>query len=450
MTSLRERIAALPNQERTELLSRVSNDAAKDLLYDWRGFNARPNQLRPGTQGSSDPRTDWRYWLLQAGRGAGKTRTGAETVREWVAEGRKLIHLIAPTAKDIRDVMVDGPSGLMSCYPDDDRPLYEPSKGHITWANGALARVYSAEEPNRLRGPACECVWGDEIAAWKPQTAIETWDNMAFGLRMGNDPRGVFTSTPKPTALFLQVVQHPKTVITRGSTYENRSNLAPGFFSDIIRKYEGTRLGRQELLAELLEDIPGALWTRAMIDRSRCELVDVPAMRRVVIAIDPAVTAGEDSDETGIGAVGLGVDGRLYVFEDDSQRSSPNTWARAACKLFLKWNADRIVAEVNNGGDLVEMNLRAIHPLIPYRAVRASRGKATRAEPVASLYEQGRVSHVGHFPELEEQMCGYVPGVTEKSPDRLDWLVWAIYDLVIAPAERGILSAAPRVQISQY
>lgn len=446
--SLQEQLAALPSELRSEIIGRLPADRARELLHAWRGFRARPNQLRPGTPGSSDPRTNWRYWLLQAGRGAGKTRTGAETVREWVAEGRKLIHMIAPTASDVRNVMIEGPGGLLSCYPPDDRPTYHSTRNMLTWGNGAVAHTFSAEEPERLRGPQCECVWGDEIAAWR--YGIEAWDQMNFGLRLGNDPRGVFTSTPKPTSLFVQVVKHPMTVVTRGSTYENRSNLAPGFFSDIIKKYEGTRLGRQELLAELLEDIPGALWTREMIDRKRCTLTEVPVMQRVVISIDPAVTAGEESDETGIGAVGLGVDRRIYVLEDVSQRSSPNTWARAACRLFLKWNADRIVAEVNNGGDLVEANLRSIHPMIPYRAVRASRGKAIRAEPVASLYEQGHVSHVGRFDLLEQQMCEYVPGVTEKSPDRLDWLVWAIYDLVLAPAESGIVTASAPVSISQY
>ncbi len=446
--SLQEQIALLPSSQRDELIGKLPKALQVGLLHQWRGYKARPNQLRPGTAGASDDRKDWRYWLLQAGRGAGKTRTGAETIREAEAEGVRLFHLIAPTAADVRNVMIEGPGGLLSCYPPSNRPTYHSTRNLVTWPSGAIALTFSAEEPERLRGPQCEFAWCDEIAAWR--YGIDVWDQMNFGLRLGTDPRAVLTSTPKPTDLFKAVVKHPKTVITRGSTYENRSNLAAGFFEDIISKYEGTRLGRQELMAELLEDIPGALWQRWMIDNARVTLDKVPRLIRVVVAIDPAVTAGEDSDETGIGVVGLGVDGRLYVLADDSQRSSPNTWARAACKLFLKWDCDRIIAEVNNGGDLVEMNLRAIHRDIPYRAVRASRGKATRAEPVAALYEQGRVSHVGFFGELEDQLCGYVPGVTEKSPDRLDWLVWAIYDLVIAPAEAGLVTYAPQYSISPY
>jgi len=443
--SLQEQLAALPAETRARIIAKLPESAQRELLFTWRGYKARPNQLAPGSPGASSERTNWRYWLLKAGRGAGKTRTGAETIREWVAQGRRLIHLIAPTAKDVRDVMVDGPSGILNCYPTNDRPLWEPSKGHITWGNGAQALTFSAEEPNRLRGPACECVWGDEIAAWKHQTAIDTWDNMAFGLRMGNDPRGVFTSTPKPTPLFKQVIKDPSTVVTGGSTYENRSNLAPGFFADIIRRYEGTRLGRQELLAELLEDIPGALWTRAIIDASRIHISEIQwdLIWRIVVAIDPAVTAGEDSDETGIIVAGLTQSGHVIVLDDLSCRESPLEWAKIAVVAFKTRRADRIVGEVNNGGDLVEANLRAVAREVPFRAVRASRGKAVRAEPIAALYEQGRVHHVRYdeqyqgrsdrFDLLEDQMCGFVPGMDTKSPDRMDALVWAITELVIDP-----------------
>jgi phage terminase large subunit-like protein len=353
--------------------------------------------------------------------------------------------------------MIDGPSGLLSCYPRDDRPVYEPSKGYITWGNGALARAYSAEEPNRLRGPACECVWGDEIAAWKPQTAVDTWDNMAFGLRMGTDPRGVFTSTPKPVPLFQQLVKDPHTVITRASSYENRSNLAPGFFADIIKKYEGTRLGRQELMAELLEDIPGALWTQQLIDAGKINLQEViwELITRIVIAIDPAVSHGEDSDETGIIVAGLTRSEHVIVIDDLTCRESPLGWARIAVAAYRSRRADRIVGEVNNGGELVEANLRAVAPDVAYRAVRASRGKAIRAEPVAALYEQGRVHHIRYgdatgnrFDQLEDQMTHFVPGVTTKSPDRLDALVWAITELVIDREEISRTLLQPLVRIS--
>lgn len=455
--SLQEQIAALPPNLRAELLAKIPEPQARELLTTWRGFKARPNQLRPGTPGASSSRTDWSYWLLQGGRGAGKTRTGAETVREWEAEGRRLLHLIGPTADDVRKVMVQGPSGILNCYPPDERPYYEPSKRQITWASGCQAQLFSAEEPGRLRGPQCECVWGDEIAAWKPQTAIETWDNMAFGLRVGDHVQGVFTSTPKATELFIQVAKDPNTVLTRGSTYENRSNLAPGFFKRIITKYEGTRLGRQELLAELLEDIPGALWTRGIIDAGRVDIKDVvwDVLERIVVAIDPAVTAGEDSDETGIIVAGLTRSQHVIVIDDLTCRESPLGWAKIAKAAYLARRADRVVGERNNGGDLVEANLRAVAPDIPYRGVWASRGKAIRAEPVAALYEQGRVHHIRYgditgdrFDKLEDEMCSFVPGVSGKSPNRMDALVWAVTELVIDREEISSTVIQPLLQIS--
>lgn len=445
--SVQEQLAALPAHLRNAIIDNLPPEAQRDLQTTWRGFKARPNQLRPGTSGSENPRSDWIYWLLQGGRGVGKTRTGGETCREWVKEGRKRIHLVASTAADLRQVMIEGPSGLLSCYPENERPYYEPSKQHrLTWPNGAIAQGYSAEEPGRLRGPQCEAGWLDEIAAWAPQTASETWDNFAFGLRLGDNPQAVVTSTPKPVELFKQLVKDPDTVITRGSTYENKANLAPSFFAKIIKKYEGTRLGRQELLAELLEDIPGALWTRAIIDANRVNEREIvwDLIWRIVVAIDPAVTAGEDSDETGIIVAGLTRSGHVIVLDDLTCRESPLGWARIAVAAYKTHRGDRIVGEVNNGGDLVAANLRSVAPEIPFRAVRASRGKAVRAEPVAALYEQGRVHHVRYtkreesfvtdrFDLLEDQLCSFVPGVTEKSPDRMDALVWAITELVIDP-----------------
>jgi predicted phage terminase large subunit-like protein len=354
--------------------------------------------------------------------------------------------------------MIEGPGGLLSCYPTDDRPYYEPSKGRVTWNNGAVARTFSSEEPERLRGPQCEVGWLDEIAAWKRGT--DTFDNFAFGLRLGDDPRAVLTSTPKPVKLFLQIVKDQNTVITRGSTYENRSNLAPGFFQDIIKKYEGTRLGRQELLAELLEDIPGALWTRSIIDANRVNEREIvwDLIWRIVVAIDPAVTAGEDSDETGIIVAGLTRSGHVIVLDDLTCRESPLGWARVVVAAFRTHRADRVIGEVNNGGDLVAANLSSVAPEIPFRAVRASRGKAVRAEPVAALYEQGRVHHVRYtkregaisdrFDALEDQLCSFVPGITEKSPDRMDALVWAITELVIDPDIMNTWQFSTPVEIS--
>jgi phage terminase large subunit-like protein len=273
---------------------------------------------------------------------------------------------------------------------------------------------------------------------------------MSFGLRIGDHVQGVFTSTPKPTKFIKSVLSHPRTVVTHGSTYENRANLAPGFFADILRKYEGTRLGRQEIEAELLEDLPGALWTRAMIDNHRIMLEKVPTLFRVVVAIDPAVTAGEDSNETGIVVVGLDHARHCYVLEDATCKESPGNWARIACQLFLKWNADRIIGEVNQGGDMVGHAIHTIHHGVPYRSVRATRGKAKRAEPAAALYEQGRVHHVGAFAKMEDQLCGFVPGLEEEqdSPDRMDALVWALTDLVIDPEDQYIVHSSPSRVIS--
>lgn len=421
-----ELIASLSETDRAQIFQGLTEDDARAALYDWRGLWARPNQIQP--------EGDWRYWLLLAGRGFGKTRTGAETVREWSSSYPRL-HLVAPTAADARDVMVEGESGLLSCFPSGSRPVYEPSKRLVRFASGSVAYMFSADEPERLRGPQCAAFWADEVAAWR---FPEAWDNLMFGFRLGDNPRGVVTTTPKPIKLIKEIINDPYTIVTRGSSYENRANLAPAFFDSIIRKYEGTRLGRQELMAELLEDLPGALWTRSLIERARVN--GYPQMVRVVVAIDPAVTATEGSDETGIIAVGITANQHIYVLSDGSLRGSPGDWARKACRLLLKWDADRIVAEVNNGGDLVEHNIRAVHPLVPYRAVRASRGKAVRAEPVSALYEQGRVHHVGSFPELEDQMCGFVPGIEGDSPDRMDALVWAVYDLLLQPLEQGVMT----------
>ncbi len=420
-------IALLPETERQTLLASLSDAESTAILYDWRNYIARPNQVQPAGE--------WIHWLLLAGRGFGKTRTGGETVREWAEKPLPApIHLIAPTNADIRGVMIEGPSGLLSCYPDNDRPKYEPSKGHlITWKNGNIGRAFSAEEPERLRGPQCCRYWADEICAW--QNAEDTWDMMQLGFRIGDNLRGVITTTPKPIKLIRDIIADPSTITTRASTYDNRPNLSEAFFDTVIRKYEGTRIGRQELMAELLEDFPGALWNRPMIDSSRIRPDEVhwDMVVRIVVAIDPAVSANEDSDETGIICAALLRSEHVLILDDDSCKESPLGWARRAVARYKIRKADRIVAEVNNGGDLVAANLYVIDPNIPFRAVRASRGKAVRAEPVAALYEQGRVHHVGQFPTLEDQLCEWVPAVNDKSPDRMDALVWAVTELVVDP-----------------
>ena len=433
-----ELLASLSEEERAQALQGIDKQR---LLWDWK-CNARPKQLRPPGA--------WRYWLVLAGRGFGKTRTGAETVRAWVDEGYSIIHLVAPTSADARDVMVRGESGLLSCFPDWQKPDYEPSKRLITFHTGAQAHIFSADEPERLRGPQCEAFWADEMCAWRyPQDA---WDNLTFGFRLGSDPRAVITTTPKPIKQLKELMTHPSCVITRGSTYENRANLAPGFFEDVIRRYEGTRVGRQELNAEVLEDTPGALWRMALIDQNRTRDIPRDQFVRVVVAIDPAVTANEESNETGIIVAALLRNRHVLVLDDLSCKETPLGWAQIAVDAFKEWRADRVVAEVNQGGDLVEGNLRAVAPGVPFRAVRAKRGKMLRAEPIAALYERNMVHHVGAFPELETQMCAYVPGAdSQASPDRMDALVWAITELVIEPEPvPNTFGLASRVTISRF
>ena len=323
--------------------------------------------------------------------------------------------------------------------------------GSLPFHNGAIAHLFSADEPERLRGPQCEAFWADELAAWR--FLRDAWDNLQFGFRLGNDPRGVITTTPKPLPLIKDLIADEHAVVTRASSYENRANLAPTFFDSIIRKYEGTRIGRQELMAEVLEDAPGALWTMQRIDAARIKAGDVQwdAILRVVVAIDPAVTAREDSDETGIIVAALTRTMHVVVLEDLTCKESPAGWARIATTAYYSQRADRIIGEVNNGGDLVEANIRATAPDVAYRSVRASRGKAIRAEPVAALYEQGRVHHVGNFPLLEEQMCSWSPQSGGKSPDRMDALVWAITDLVVDQEEEShSFQIMPPVRISRY
>jgi predicted phage terminase large subunit-like protein len=408
-------MSLLPADERRTLLDDLSDADATDLLHDWR-YWARPDQLPPSG--------DWRTWLILAGRGWGKTRTGAEWVRAEVEANRRgRLALIGATAADVRDVMIEGESGILATARPSFRPTYEPSKRRVTWPNGAIATAYSADEPDRLRGPQHDGAWPDELAAWRYPEAL---DMLMFGLRLGNDPRSVVTTTPRPTKLIRELIAAPTTAVTTGSTYDNLANLAPAFAEQIIRKYEGTRLGRQELLAEILTDVPGALWTWAMLDNRMA----APDLTRVVVAIDPAVTSGEDSDETGMLVCGLGVDGRGYVLADRSCRLSPDGWAQRAVQAFDDYSADLVVAEVNNGGQMVEATIRTVRRTIPYRAVHASRGKQVRAQPVAALYEQGRVSHVEAFPDLEEQLTSWTPE-SGTSPDRLDALVWALTELML-------------------
>jgi len=588
----------------------LTPEETRNFPWDWRGWWARPDQLAPAG--------DWSKWLILAGRGYGKTKILSEWVRELVDnKTASRIALVAPTAADVRDVLVEGPSGILACCPDWNKPLYEPSKRRVTFANGAVAITYSADEPDRLRGPqhdaaACfiagtmistvhgeraveqlsvgDFVWTrdglhriiatssriatvgtvffsndrkltgtaehpvltshgwtrlsdlskgslvcvasalnstvnvgtdtaetvitnigervvldartiksalrrepvgnaeqssrastgnfaasvvsiwegagrarvfnlqvegvpeyfangilvhncDELAAWRYP---ETWDMLMFGLRLGQNPRCAIATTPKPVKLLKELLarEGSDVIVTRGSTYENSTNLAPTFFKDIVSKYEGTRLGRQELLAELLSDVPNALWQRENLDRLRISKANLPEMRRIVVAIDPAATSAEGSDETGIIVAGIGHDKHGYVLDDLSGRYQPNQWARKAIWAYDHYKADRIIAEINNGGEMVEATLRTVNKTVSYKAVHATRGKVIRAEPIAALDEQGKIHHVGTFPVLEDQLCEFTLDFDRKtagySPDRLDARVWAFTELM--PDRRSFFS----------
>ena len=323
--------------------------------------------------------------------------------------------------------MIEGESGLLAISPPWNKPDYQPSKRRVEWPNGALATVYSGFEPDQLRGPQHDTAWCDELASW--QYPRETWDNLQFGMRLG-DPRICVTTTPKPIALLRELVnkeKSPHVFITRGTTYDNAANLPQSFYDQIVKKYEGTTVGQQELMAALLDEIPGALLTRLLIEQGR--VTAYPPLRRVVIAIDPAVTATEESSKTGLIVAGIADNGHAYVLRDMSARVSPDRWAKLAVGAYHEFKGDRIVGEQNNGGDMVRHTIMTVDNRVSYKAVTASKGKHTRAEPVAALYEQGRVHHVGGFTDLEDQWCTWVPG--EPSPDNLDACVWALSELML-------------------
>lgn len=386
------------------------------VMWDW-SLWARPKQLPPPGE--------WRVWLILAGRGFGKTRSGAEWVRSQVDNNQAArIALVGATAADVRDTMVEGESGLLRIFPEHQRPRYEPSKRRLTFHNGATATTFSADEPDRLRGPNHDLAWCDEIAAWRYPDA---WDQLIFGLRIGRDPRLVATTTPRPTKLIRSLVDRDDVIVTRGSTFENRNNLAPAFLTEVLSRYEGTRLGRQELYAEILDDVEGALWNRQMIENSRVH--KLPDLVRIVVGVDPAISNTDFSAETGIVAAGVDAQGVGYILDDRSLKGSPVEWANASIALYHRSQADRIVVEANQGGDMVRHTLQTVESQVPIKTVHATRGKRTRAEPVAALYEQGRVKHVGAFPTLEDQMCSWTP--ESPSPDRLDALVWALTELMV-------------------
>lgn len=384
-------------------------------------------------------------WLVMGGRGAGKTRLGAEWVNSLVRglspfAGRPHYHiaLIGETLGDVREVMVEGPSGIVT-ISRQDRPRYEATRRRLVWDNGAVAQIFSSEDPESLRGPQFEAAWCDELAKWKHVEAC--FDMLQFGLRLGDQPRQLITTTPRPVPLVKRLLADPSVAVTQMRTDENAGNLAPGFMDSVRARYGQSRLGRQELDGELIEDRDDALWSRAAIEGA--QLGELPDLGRIVVAVDPPASARKSSDACGIVAAGLDVEGRAIVLADATLRSAkPQEWARAAVGLFHRLQADCIVAEVNQGGDMVTAVIRAIDPAAPVKAVRARRGKWLRAEPVAALYAQGKVLHTGRFPELEDEMCNFGPnGLSNgRSPDRLDALVWAVTELM---PER---SGTPRIR----
>lgn len=423
-------------------MQKFLRDAPEDvrhlLRWDW-DMKAREEQMLPDGE--------WTYWLILAGRGFGKTRTGAETVRKWV-KGNRYINLIGATADDAKDIMIEGESGILACCPTDERPYYKKHERKLEWPNGATSLIFTADEPERLRGKQHEKLWADEMAAWRYPAA---WDQAKFGLRLGAKPQAIITTTPRPTRMMRELIGDKKCHVTKGSTYDNRENLAENFFDDIIGKYEGTRLGRQELMAEMLNDMPGALWSQSLIDKNRIPEDAAPHMRRIVVAVDPATSNEEHSDETGIVVAGVDETGKGYVLADYSGKYSPEEWARQTVAAYNRWSADRIIAEKNQGGDMVAFTLKSIMATAPITLVSASRGKTTRAEPVSALYEQGRIIHVGAFEELEDQMCAFTIDLDRrafgKSPDRVDALVWAFTELfprIIKTTNRRTVTYKPK------
>ena len=430
-------IASATPQQQAAFLAGLTHSQLRALphLFD---FWAMPHQL--------PPEGDWRSWVIMGGRGAGKTRAGSEWVRSMV-EGRtpqakgvaRRMAIIGETYDQAREVMVFGDSGIMACAPADRRPEWISGRRMLRWPNGAVATLYSAFDPEALRGPQFDAVWADELAKWKQ--GQETWDMVEFGLRLGRHPRACITTTPRNVPVLRDMLARDSTVTTHATTYENAANLAPAFLEEVQRRYGGTRQGRQELDGVLLSDAPGALWSSAGLTDALVSVV--PDLDRIVVAVDPPTTGHKGSDACGIVVAGVVCQGppqawRAYVLEDASvQAVTPLAWAEAAVAALRRHGADRLVAEVNQGGDMVEAIVRQVDPLVPYRKVTATRSKVARAEPVAALYEQGRVRHLRGLGALEDQMCLMTTGgfAGSGSPDRVDALVWALHELMIAPAQ---------------
>lgn len=407
-----------------QLLSQEKQRRLSDRQkYDWLA-RARPSQLPPSG--------DWRTWLILAGRGFGKTRTGAETIRYWVRQGRyKRIALVGASIQEVQKVMIEGESGLLAVHPRGEAPAFQASKRRLIWPNGAVALLYGAEYYEQLRGPQFDFAWIDEFAKFRH--AEQFWHQLQLCLRLGENPRCLITTTPRPIPILRKLIESPEVYITKGSTFENEANLAPAYIEQIKKQFLDTTLGAQELYAEMLTEEAGALWNREIIryqepPTNKLQILD---LERIIIAIDPATTHHQDSDETGIIVAGINHDKKAYILEDLSGKYSPNDWGQRVAEAYWRYKADRVVAEVNKGGDLVEQVVRSVDPTISYKSVRATRGKYTRAEPVAALYEQRRVFHTRPFTKMESQMCSFIPGCGSSSPDRMDALVWAVTELLL-------------------
>lgn len=427
----------LPYNDFVEIMGSLTPAQAEEIQYNWE-FWARPDQLEPAG--------DWRVWFNNSGRGAGKTRSGAEWVRHRIKSGDRRVACVAPTKGDVRRVMVEGESGLLNvCWKNDKTykgthiglPVWSPTNNTLTWANGSKAEFFSAEDPERLRGPQFHSAWCDEIAAWRNMQDV--WDMLQFTLRLGKHPKVYITTTPKPKKLVRELVKeaqkaletkdpNPRVVLSTVSSYENSDNID----LEAFKSYEGTRLGRQELYAEILEESAGALWSMELIDKAQILELDLPEeFQRIVVAVDPAVTSNEESDMTGIVVAGLDVNGIGYILEDATDQYTPAQWAAKVIELYHKYRADKIVAERNQGGDMVRHTISSEWENAPIRLVHAARGKFARAEPVSALYEQGKVKHVPDLDQLENQMVTWEPLGSVGSPDRLDAMVWAITELML-------------------
>jgi phage terminase large subunit-like protein len=384
---------------------------------------------------------------MLGGRGAGKTRTGSEWVRgialgepDFAETPYRRIALIGETFSDARNVMVEGPAGILAVHARNERPTWSPSLRKLEWSNGAVAHVFSAEDPDSLRGPQFDAAWADELAKWKH--VEETWDMLQFGLRLGTHPRQMVTTTPRPIPLLKRFLADPSVAVSRARTSDNAENLAPAFLETVVGRYAGTRLGRQELDGDLIEDRPDGLWSRDMIEANRVEAA--PPLMRIVVAVDPPASSSKRADACGIVAAGLDEGGTAYVLEDATASSlKPPEWAAKAVALYRRLQADALIVETNQGGEMATGVIREVDPSVPVVGVRASRGKYLRAEPVSVLYAQGRVRHVGALPELEDELCDFGPGglTSGRSPDRMDALVWALTELMLRDRKE------PRVRV---